>query len=277
MYDYPPRPRAAITGAASGFGRAIALELAQKRGRLVLSDIDEEGLAETVRLAEARGAEVRSLVCDVRKAEQVEAQAALGDEAFEGTDIVVNNAGVAVAGPVGEVSLDDWRWQVDINLFGVIYGCHAYVPRMKSQGHGWILNVASAAGIISAPTMAPYNVTKAGVIALSETLAGELHGTGVRVSALCPTFFRTNIHKGARTSDPKLMGQTEKLVTESKWSAEKVAQIALDGLLEGKLYVLPQTDARVAWRLKRTLGGAFYGAIGRVMASPRVQRALGRE
>lgn len=277
MPSYPPLLRAVVTGAASGLGRAIALELASRGGRLALGDIDEAGLDETVALAARRGAAVESLRCDVRDADQVEALVALADEAFGGVDIGVNNAGVAVSGHVGDIPLDDWRWQIDINLWGVIYGCHSMVPRMKRQGSGWILNVASAAGLISAPMMAPYNVTKAAVVALSETMAGELHGTDVRVSALCPTFFRTNIHVGSRTSVPDLADQTVRLVTESKWSAEQVAKIALAGLERGDLYIIPQTDGKVMWRAKRLLGQSFYGAMGRVMKSPRVVSWLGGE
>lgn len=274
---FPDRPRAFVTGAASGFGRAVALELAGRRGRLALSDIDVEGLAETARRAERLGAEVRTIRCDVRDPDQVEAQAALCDEAFGGVDIGVNNAGVAVAGPVGEVSLEDWKWQIDINLWGVIYGCHALVPRMKAAGQGWILNVASAAGIVSAPTMGPYNVSKAGVISLTETLAGELPGTGVSASALCPTFFRTNIHTSARTTQPKMRAQTEKLITESKWTAEEVAKIALDGLERGDLYVIPMADARGFWRAKRVLGARFFTIVGKAMQSPRFLKVLGAE
>ena len=105
----------------------------------------------------------------------------------------MNNAGVAAGGLVGEQSLDDWKWIVDINLWGVIHGCHVFAPRFRAQRSGYILNVASAAGFVSLPEMASYNVTKAGVIALSETLCGELSPCGVRVSVTCPSFFKTNL------------------------------------------------------------------------------------
>jgi NAD(P)-dependent dehydrogenase (short-subunit alcohol dehydrogenase family) len=267
---FPSRPRAVVTGAASGFGRAVAIELASRGSRLVLSDVDLEGLEETASRAKAAGGEVRTLRCDVRDAEQVEAQAKLADEAFGGTDIAINNAGVAVAGPVGDVPLDDWRWQIDINLYGVIYGCHSFVPRMKAARRGWIMNVASSAGLLSAPMMGPYNVTKAGVVALTETLYGELRGSGVEVSALCPTFFRTNIHTTARS--PNGMGAaTEKLVTQARWSAEEIAKVALDGLERGELYVVPQLDGKVLWRAKRLLGQRFHGVVGRVVKSQRAR------
>ncbi len=273
---FPDRPRAVVTGAGSGFGRAVALTLAERNARLVLSDIDEDALAETAELARRAGADVRTIRCDVRDPEQVEAQAALADEAFGGTDILVNNAGVAVSGPVGEVPIDDWRWQIDINLYGVIHGCHAFVPRMKSAGRGWILNVASSAGLLCVPLMGPYNVTKAGVIALSETLYGELAGTGVSVTALCPTFFRTNIHTNARSANGSLGVQTEKLVTEAKWSAEEIAEVALRGLERGELYVVPQTDGKVLWRVKRLFGQGFYGLVGQIARNPRMMSLMTR-
>lgn len=274
---FPDRPRAAVTGAGSGFGRAVALNLAARRGRLVLSDIDEEGLAETAERAQREGAEeVRTIRCDVRDPGQLEAQAALADEAFDGTDILVNNAGVAVSGAVGDVPLDDWRWQIEINLFGVIHGCHAFVPRMRAAKRGFVLNVASSAGLLCTPLMGPYNVTKAGVIALSETLYGELAGTGVTVSALCPTFFRTNIHKSARSSTDALGAQAERLVTHAKWSAEEVAEIALRGLERGELYIVPQADGKVLWRAKRIFGQGFYGLMGQIAKSPRVMGLVTR-
>lgn len=268
--SFPERPRAVITGAASGFGRAVALRLASRRGRLVLGDIDEAGLEETAAMVGDAGGEVRTARCDVRVPDEVEALAVLADEAFGGTDILVNNAGVAVAGPIGDVSLEDWRWQIDINLWGVIYGCHFFVPRMREAGRGFILNVASSAGLLCVPEMGPYNVTKAGVVALSETLYGELSGSGVRVSALCPTFFRTNIHKSARSSRPENQEQAAKLVTNAKWSAEQIANVALGALEVGELYVVPQTDGKVLWRAKRMLGQRFYGVLGRLSKSQRL-------
>lgn len=265
----PDRPRAVVTGAGSGFGRGISNVLARRGARLVLGDIDEASLAETAALVEREGGEVRTAACDVRDPEEVEALAVLADEAFGGTDVLVNNAGVAVAGAVGDVPLEDWRWQIEINLFGVIYGCHSFVPRMKKEGRGWILNVASSAGLLSAPMMGPYNVTKSGVVALSETLYGELSGTGVSVTALCPTFFRTRIHEAARGPEA-LRAQTEKLITESKWTAEAIAEVALQGLERRELYVIPQADGKVMWRAKRLLGQGFHGALGRITKNPRL-------
>ena len=162
-------PRAVVTGAGSGLGRAFCHELRKRGARLICADIDEAAAQKTA--AEVGGTAVR---CDVAKIEDVEALAAAADRALGGVDLVINNAGVAVAGHVGDVSLDDWRWIMGVNLWGVIYGCHVFAPRLRKQGRGHILNVASAAGLLAPPGMAPYNVTKAAVVALSETLCAEL-------------------------------------------------------------------------------------------------------
>ena len=199
--------------------------------------------------------------CDVRDPEQVGRLAELSQEHWGGADILANNAGVAVAGPMGAVPLEDWRWVIDINLWGVIYGCHYFVPMMKEQGGGYILNVASAAGLLAAPMMGPYNVTKAGVVSLSETLHAELKGDRIYVTALCPTFFRSQIHKAARAPRREI-DQTEKLITRSKWSSAQIARVALDGLERNRLYVIPQTDGKVMWRVKRLLAERFHQGWG---------------
>jgi NAD(P)-dependent dehydrogenase (short-subunit alcohol dehydrogenase family) len=273
----PARARAVVTGGGSGFGRAVALELAKRGARVLVSDIVEENARATCDQIRAGGGEAHAMVVDVREPERVAEMAARADQLWDGTDVLVNNAGVAVAGEVGTIPLEDWRWQIEINLYGVIYGCHHFVPRMKAQKAGWILNVASIAGIVSAPMMAPYNVTKAGVIALSETLATELAKDGITVTALCPSFFRTNIHKGARSHGKYGGERTEKLITESKWSAEEIAVRAIDGLERGALYVMPQTDAKVFWRAKRALGAGFFGAMGSMAKSGMLDKLFNRD
>jgi hypothetical protein len=159
-------PRSIITGAGSGFGRALAIELARRSGSLVLSDVNLTGLEETAALARAAGASsVTTLRCDVAELADVEAVAtAAGDAPI---DLVVNNAGISCGGLVGEVPISDWKKTIDIDLWGVIYGCHVFTPILRRQGHGAILNVASAAGLLAAPRMAPYNVAKAGVVSRS--------------------------------------------------------------------------------------------------------------
>ncbi len=254
----PPHPRAVVTGAGRGLGRALALALARRGGRVVVSDIEREGAEETARLVREAGGEAHVVLCDVRERSAVFALAEAAEARLGAVDLVCNNAGVAVAGPFEEVSNEDWRWVVDINLMGVVYGCQAFAPGMLARRSGFILNVASAAGIVSTPRMAPYNTTKAAVVALSETLHAELHDRNIAVSVLCPTFFETGIMEASRgPMSAREKGKASKAMRLSKVQAPDVARAALDGLERGELYVLPMRDARVFWRLKRTQPQAF--------------------
>ncbi|MET0283584.1 MAG: SDR family NAD(P)-dependent oxidoreductase, partial [Polyangiales bacterium] len=178
---------AVVTGGSGGLGRAFCEQLGSLGAKVLVADVRKEGAEETAQLIVRAGGQARVELVDVRDPAQVERMANAADTWFGKTDLLINNAGVAVAGNVGEISLTDWKWQVDINLMGVIYGCHYWVPRMKAQGGGHILNVGSAAGLLSAPDMGPYNVVKAGVIALTETMYAELKRSGVKVSVLCPS------------------------------------------------------------------------------------------
>lgn len=272
MKKLPERSRAVVTGAGSGFGRAVALELADRGARVLCTDVNEDAAKETVELLARRGAQGHAMKVDVRKADEVGAMEEKAQSLYGGTDVLVNNAGMAVVGELGKIPVEDWQLQVEVNLMGVIWGCHHFAPKMRAHGGGFILNVASAAGIASAPLMGPYNVTKAGVIALSETLFVELAPHKIHVSALCPTFFRTNIHKGTRSHGMGTGARTDKLVTEAKWSAEEIAKIAIRDMLKGRLYIIPQTDAKVLWRLKRTLGQGFYSGMAAAMKRNIVQR-----
>jgi NAD(P)-dependent dehydrogenase (short-subunit alcohol dehydrogenase family) len=140
----PKNPYAVVTGAASGFGRALALDLAERGADLLLADLNVAGAEETASLAKSKGARgARAMRCDVSKLDDVQA---LSDACADANvDLVVNNAGVSSAGRIGESPIEDWRWTIEVDLWGVIYGCHVFAPRMKKQRSGHVLNVASAA------------------------------------------------------------------------------------------------------------------------------------
>jgi len=255
-------PRSVVTGAAGGLGRAFCVEIGRLRGRVLVTDVDEDGAEETAELVRRSGGQARVLGCDVRELAQLEAVAEMATEWFGDVDLLVNNAGVAVGGAVGDVPLADWRWAIDINLWGVIHGCHVFVPRMKRRRRGYIVNVASAAGLVSTPEMAPYNVTKAGVVALSETLYAEVRDLGVRVTVLCPSFFQTNIVDASRGPvPPKSIELARTLMKNASVQAPGVAQAALRSVAAGELYAVPMRDGRAMWRLQR----AFPGRVGRVL------------
>ncbi|MDX1756348.1 MAG: SDR family NAD(P)-dependent oxidoreductase [Marinobacter sp.] len=254
---------AVVTGAGSGIGRAFALEIAQRGGAVLCSDINLESATETVQLIEQAGGQAWACRCDVSQLAEVEALAAKADELLPASvDLVVNNAGVGVGGqPIGEVSIDDWKWTLGINLWGVIHGCHVFTPRLRKLGRGGIINVASTASFSAAPLMGPYNVTKAGALALSETLSAELAGTGVSVTALCPTLVKTNINANGRIvgDSSKLL---DRLMSRLGMSAQRVARDTLNALDRGDLYVMPQFDARMIWRAKRLIPRTYAGAAG---------------
>lgn len=262
--SFPQPLRAVVTGAGSGLGRALALDLAKRGASLVVSDINMSSAEETAELLRQQQASVEVIQCDVTDREAVFALVDETEKRLGGIDFIANNAGVAVGGPFDEISIEDWRWAVDINLWGVIYGCQAAVPKMKAQGHGYILNVASAAGLLAAPSMSAYNVTKAGVVSLSETLFAEYRSEGIRVGVLCPTFFRTNIVEAGRgAATAKEDAQIIRWMERSKVQAPDVAKAAIDSVRDGKLYVQPMRDGRMAWRLKRTSPQRFYESMSK--------------
>ena len=167
-----------------------------------------------------------------------------------GLDVIVNNAGVAVAGAVEATPVDDWNWIVGINLLGVVWGCRAALPVMKRQGSGLIFNVASSAGFAAAPQMSAYNATKAGVISLSETLASAIAGTGLQVSCAMPGFFRTHLldHMRAPPEENRL---AHRIMDNSGHDPDEAALALLGAAAAGELYIVWPPEYRWAWRLKR--------------------------
>lgn len=249
-----------VTGAGSGIGRAFALEIARRGGRVFCADIDDAAAAETAGLIGDRGMPWH---CDVSDADAVAAMADAAEQCFGNTvGLVVNNAGIGAGGTViGEMPLDLWHRTLDVNLWGVIHGCHVFAPRMRAAGRGGIVNVASAASFAAAPRMAAYNTGKAAVLALSETLAAELSGTGVGVTVLCPTFVKTNIVNPDTIDDAAARLAT----TAMKWtgvSADSVARAALNAVDRGQLHVVPQIDAKLIWQAKRLMPATYTRALG---------------
>lgn len=259
------RADAVVTGAGSGIGRAFAVELARRGGRVVCADRDPTTAKESAELVRQAGGEGFDIACDVTDLEQVRNLADVSEDWFEkAASLVINNAGIGAGGNrIGATSIEDWNAAISVNLWGVIYGCETFVPRLRSNGHGGVINVASAASFGSAPRMAAYNVSKAGVLALSETLAAELSGTDVNVTVLCPTFVKTNI-----VNNPQIDEAAARLAANlMKWtgiSPQHVARTTLNAHDRGQIYVVPQLDAKVLWQLKRALPGPFTRTLGLV-------------
>jgi NAD(P)-dependent dehydrogenase (short-subunit alcohol dehydrogenase family) len=257
---------AVITGAGSGIGAAFARELARRGGRIVCSDVDETAARATADAITGDGGEATAVRCDVSSVDAVQKLAIDAQAWFGGPPtLVINNAGVGAGGTaIGETDLDDWNWVLGINLWGPIHGCHVFAPILREAGDDrprGIINVASAAAFGAAPGMAAYNVSKAGVLSLSETLAAELSGTGIGVTVLCPTFVKTNIVESGRISEQSSQ-LADRLMRWTGFSPERVARSCLDTHDRGGLYCMPQPDARIGWGIKRFTPTVYTRAVG---------------
>jgi NAD(P)-dependent dehydrogenase (short-subunit alcohol dehydrogenase family) len=254
--------RVFITGAASGLGRSLAVGYARRGSRVGIADVNDDRAGETAEAVAEAGGEPLILHCDVRDDGQVEAAAAGIQEAWGGIDVIINNAGVAAAGTVVDTDLEDWRWIMDINLLGAVRVCQAFVPMMQRSRGGHVVNVASAAGIVQSPGMASYNVSKAAMIALSETLKNELGGFGIGVTVVCPSFFTTNLMESYRGPDPGL-DLAGKLMARSRLSADDIAAAVIRAVDRNEFMVFGHREAGVAYHLKRLMPGVFYWSTAR--------------
>lgn len=190
-----------VTGGASGIGFGIAAALAARGAKIMLADIDADQLQTAASTFTASGAEVGTVICDVGDEQAVRAAAAATIERFGKVHIVVNNAGVGSGGRAGEVAIEDWRWIVDINLMGVVYGVEIFTPLIKSHGEGgYFVNTASMAGHVASPAMAPYHATKFAVVGYTEALKDDLGQHNIGISVLCPAWVRTHIYKSHLSS-----------------------------------------------------------------------------
>jgi NAD(P)-dependent dehydrogenase (short-subunit alcohol dehydrogenase family) len=261
-----PAKRAFITGAASGLGRAIATELASDGWQLGLLDLSATRLAEAEAALHGAGGLTFAYAGDVAHEEFVAASVADFVRRTGGLDVMVNNAGVAVAGALEATSVTDWRWITDINLFGVVWGCQAALAHMRPAGAGLLLNTASSAGFAAAPRMSAYNATKAAVISLSETAAAELAGTGIQVSVAMPGFFSTHLLETMRAPEEE-RSMARRIMATSGKDATAAARAILGRAARGDLHIVWPREYRLAWRLKRLFPAWFVRRVGRLTES----------
>ena len=237
--------RALVTGGASGLGQALVKQLVADGATVLVVDVHEQ----TPEGALPDGVLYRQL--DVRDEEGWDELRNWVEATWGGLDLLVNNAGIAVGGRIDITSLDDWDRIIEINLMGVVKGIRAFVPMLKEQGSGHIVSTASLAGLVHAPSMSAYNVVKAGVVALSETLRHELAPWHIDVSVICPSFFRTNLAESLAGKDVEMEETAVKLITKAPRSADEVAAKAYDGMRQRRFIILTDQDGVAAYNAKR--------------------------
>lgn len=265
---------AVITGAASGIGLALATRFAAEGMRVVLADIERYALRDAGERLKASGAEVLIVPTDTSLLAEVEALASATLEHFGAVHLVCNNAGVGSRGlPIYDLPLRDFEWVLGVNLWGVIHGLHVFVPYLRLQDEGHIVNTASASGLFFRPRMGPYNASKAAVVALSETLKFELdeEGSRVGVSVLCPSWVRTQISSAVRNLPERLAYElnTEQMAQITDYKSHRAAQLAdamapdevaaqvCDAVRANRFYVLTHEESRgnIEARMQRLLDG----------------------
>jgi len=259
-----PTKRALITGAGNGLGRSLATRLGSLGWHIGIADLYAESAAETRSLVENAGGTAEFLPLDVRDEEQWAALKADLQDRWPALDLLVNNAGVSCSGEVGECSLQDWDWVLAINLRGVILGCHTMVDWLKANPErSYVLNIASAAALLCGPGMAAYNVAKAGVVALSQSMYVELRSHNVGVTCACPWFIQTNLLKSGRFAKDSHRGFAEQAMARARVTPELFAREALDATFRGRLMVVPGRRPKLAATMKRLFPQTFLNLLQR--------------
>ena len=241
--------RVLVTGAASGLGAALSSAFEARGDQVLRTDLSGGDLTLDI-TSDADWAAARAHV----------------EDTWGGLVVLVNNAGVAGGGRLDVATLDEWQWITEVNLFGMVRGIREFVPMLKRQRAGHIVNVASLAGLVHPAGMASYNAVKAAVVALTETAGHELASYGVRASVVCPSYFRTNLMSSLRGADQALGAVVSSLVESSPLTADDIATEVLAGLDRGDEMIVPDQPARDAWTLKQT-DRAAYDAVMRAQAA----------
>src|SRR2546421_54850 len=240
---------AVVTGGASGIGRAMAELFARERAKVVVADIDERALAAVVESIRTRGGEALGVPTDVTNLTSVQALAATAFRTFGRVNVVCNNAGVALWGGLEAATHRDWRWVLGVNLWGVIHGVEAFVPRMiAQQSEGHVVNTASMAGLIASQGLGVYNTSKYAVVGLSETLVKDLRPYGIGVSVLCPMGVATRIRDSERGRPPALRNEGAAAAAPVELigrtlSPEPVAAMVVDAIRRNRFYIIPHEES----------------------------------
>jgi len=239
---------AVITGGASGIGRACALAMARRGAAVVIADVNEERMRATVADIQALGRRSAGVRCDVSRDGELEhlAQRAIGD--MGRVDLLMNNAGVVLGGPVEQIAMADWEWIVNINLLGPVRGARAFLPHMMERGSGYIVNTASFAGLVAHnPLTIPYDTTKHGVVGLSAGLALYCKPLGIGVSVLCPGYVQTNLSENYRFPGLDDAGSTPVRMPDATVQPETVADRVVEAVEAERFLILSQPEHARIW------------------------------
>ncbi len=258
-----------ITGAGSGIGRALAVNLAGKGARLALSDVNEEGLGETVGLALKAGSpDVHTARLDVSDKAAFASYATEVAEHFGQVNVVINNAGVALAGDAIDLSYEDMEWIVGINFWGVVYGTKEFLPHLIASGDGHVVNLSSLFGLLAMPGQSAYNATKFAVRGFTEALREEMliAGHKVGVTSVHPGGIKTAIARSARVSDKEDKAATAKLFDEklAKMTPERAAEIIVKGITKNQARVLVGLDAHALHNFQKFTGSRYEDIVAAV-------------
>jgi NAD(P)-dependent dehydrogenase (short-subunit alcohol dehydrogenase family) len=264
MQDFRHRA-CVITGAGSGIGQALALELAGRGARLALSDINAENVAATAEQARARGAEVESYGLDVASREAVFAHAEEVRARFGAVNLVVNNAGVALAKDALDTPIEDYEWIMGINFWGVLYGSKAFLPHLIESGDGYLVNISSVFGLFSVPGQSGYNAAKFAVRGFTEALRQEMLSAGhpVGVSCVHPGGVRTAIAKSARSDRNTAQELDDAFKKVARTTPASAARTIVRGVERRQARILIGADARVFDAMTRVLGSRYQGLVWR--------------
>ena len=253
---------AVITGAGSGIGRATALALAKEGCELALSDVNESGLLQTVALIGGDSTKVTTYLVDAASPTEMKKFADAVASAHGHIHIVINNAGVALAGNIEENSLEDLEWMVGINFWGVVYGCKFFLPYIRKEEEGHIINISSLAGLMGIPSLGGYSATKAAVRSWTETLSNELRDTPIKVSSIHPGGIATSIVDQARVAESLNQEEMATNFSQRGVSPDRVAQKIVSVLKSGKLRGLICTETYVLAALLRVMPRTTHRLLG---------------
>lgn len=263
MFKNFPQKRAVITGGASGLGKAFAANLLADGWTVALADNNATNIATALAEFGHYSNNIFSYQIDVAKFENLQRIAEEFTQKLGGVDVVINCAGIGAGGEFELTSLEDFNTVLDINFKGVLHSCKAFVPVLLKQQSGLIINVASAAGFAAAPKMSSYNVSKAAVISLTETLQAEYEKQGLRFAVITPTFFRSGLHQHLLAKGESRESAL-RLLTEAKIDAAYVAKKALQQINCGKFYIVLPADAKIVWFFKRHFPNFYLKIVGKV-------------